>query len=113
MLSADPLPQITLARLAAQTVPRVSGSIRFPAHHLLHHLLVTPDSCAALALVGLGHEPTRRSLRGNFPIDRLAPRNREGNARHLVGERHSDKLERFLLHEFVSPIRSGSVCGVR
>ena len=109
MLSADPLPQITLARLAAQTVPRVSGSIRFPAHHLL----VTPDSCAALALVGLGHEPTRRSLRGNFPIDRLAPRNREGNARHLVGERHSDKLERFLLHEFLGPIRSGSVCGLR
>lgn len=46
MLSADPLPQITLARLVAQTRPRASGSIRFPAHHLL----VTLDSCAALAL---------------------------------------------------------------
>src|SRR5438477_12027677 len=46
MLSADPLPQITLARFAAQTTPRASGSIRFPAHHLL----VTLDSCAALAL---------------------------------------------------------------
>src|SRR5260370_20328933 len=46
MLSADPLPQITLTRLTAQTTPRASGSIRFPAHHLL----VTLDSWAALAL---------------------------------------------------------------
>jgi hypothetical protein len=54
MLSADPLPQITLARFAAQTAPRASGSIRFPAHHLL----VTLDSCAALAL----REPRPRTL---------------------------------------------------
>ena len=52
MLSADPLPQITLARLVAQTRPRASGSIRFPAHHLL----VTLNSSAALLLASLGCE---------------------------------------------------------
>jgi hypothetical protein len=40
--AADPIERI----LTAQTMPQASGSIRFPAHHLM----VTLDSCAALAL---------------------------------------------------------------
>ena len=45
MLSADPLPRSRERALTAQTMPRASGSIRFPAHHLF----VTLDPCAALA----------------------------------------------------------------
>ena len=54
MLSADPLPSIRLARLTAQTMPRASGSIRFPAHHLL----VTLDSFAARLLLSPAANPT-------------------------------------------------------
>jgi DNA invertase Pin-like site-specific DNA recombinase len=83
----------------AQTTPRASGSIRFPAHRLL----VTLDFCAALARGEPGREPSRRSLRRNFPIDRFAAQDREGDARHLVGKRHGDKLERLLLDQPLRP----------
>ena len=53
MLSAILCP-ITRARLTAQTKPQVSGSIRFPAHHLS----VTLDSFSAVLLVSLGREPS-------------------------------------------------------
>jgi hypothetical protein len=43
--------------------------------------------------MSLGRELSRRSLRRNFPIDRAAAQDRDGDARHLVGERHRDKLE--------------------
>jgi hypothetical protein len=61
--------------------------------------LVTLDSFAARLLVSLGRELYRRSLRRNFPIDRLAAQDRKGDARHLVGERHGDELEGFLLDQ--------------
>src|SRR6204780_39031 len=80
-------------------MPRASGSIRCPAHHLL----VTLDSFAAWALGEPGCELYRRSLRWNLPIDRLAPQDREGDARHLVGERHGDKLEGLLLDQLLRP----------
>ena len=51
MLSADPLPP-SRERLTAQTKPRASGSIRFPAHHLS----VTLDSSAAVLLASLDCE---------------------------------------------------------
>ena len=100
MLSADPLPQITLARLTAQTTPWASGSIRFPAHHLS----VTLDSRTALALgepwpLTLPVPPLGR----NFPIDRLAAQDRKRDARHLVGESHDDKLEGLLLEKPLRP----------
>src|SRR5471032_51984 len=41
--------------------------------------------------------------RRNFPIARLAPKDCEGNARHLVGERHGDEVERLLLDELLRP----------
>jgi hypothetical protein len=34
-------------------------------------------------LVSLGRELYRRSLRRNFPIDRLAAQDRKGDARHV------------------------------
>ena len=80
-------------------MPRASGSIRFPAHHLS----VTLDSCAASALGEPGRELYRYSLRRNFPIDRLAPQECEGDARHLVGESHSDEFEGFLLDQLLRP----------
>ena len=45
---------IRAARLTAQTLPRASGSIRFPAHHLL----VTLDSFAARLLLSQAANPT-------------------------------------------------------
>src|SRR4029077_6649478 len=54
-------------------------------------------------LVSLGRELYRRSLRRNFPIDRLAAQDRESDARHLVGERNGDELEGFLLDQFLGP----------
>jgi hypothetical protein len=99
MLSADPLPRSRERALAAQTMPRASGSIRFPAHHLL----VTLDSSAAVLLASLGCEPSRRSLRRNFPIDRRAAHDRERDARHLVGKRHGDELEGLLLDQLLRP----------
>ena len=76
--------------------------------------MVTLDSFAAWLLVSLGRELYRRSLRRNFPIDRLAAQDRKGDARHLVGERHCDKLEGFLLDiSFFAHIRNGSVWGLR
>src|SRR6202453_5335986 len=99
MLSADPLPRSRERALTAQTVPRASGSIHFP----VHHLWVTLDSDVALILVGFGRELRRSSLRRNFVIDRLAAQDREGDARHLVGERHGDKLERLLLDQLLGP----------
>src|SRR5712672_362102 len=80
-------------------MPRASGSIRFSAHHLF----VTLDSCAAWALGEPGRELYRRSLRRNFPIDRLAAQDCEGDARHLVGERHGDKLEGLLVDQLLRP----------
>ena len=80
-------------------MPRASGSIRFSAHHLF----VTLDSYAAWALGEPGRELYRRSLRRNFPIDRLAPQDCEGDARHLVGERHRDKLEGLLVDQLLRP----------
>src|SRR5258708_34583844 len=94
------------ARLTAQKMPRASGSIRFSAHHLL----VTLDSCAAWALGEPGRELYRRSLRRNFPIDRLAPQDCEGDARHLVGERHGDKLEGLLLDQPSWPTSPAGRC---
>jgi hypothetical protein len=40
-----------------------------------------------MIVVSLGRELYRRSLRRNFPIGCLAPQDREGDARHLVGKR--------------------------
>ena len=64
--------------------------------------MVTLDSCAALG-GGLGREFYRRSLRRNFPIDRFAPQDCEGDARHLVGKRHRDKLEGLLVDQLLRP----------
>ena len=64
---------------------------------------------AAQLLLSPAREPHRRRLRRNFPIDRLAPQDREGDARHLVGKRYGDKLEGLLLDQFLRHIRSGSV----
>src|SRR5258708_40091539 len=80
-------------------MPRASGSIRFSAHHLF----VTLDSYAAWAL----GEPRLRTLAvlltPEFP-DRLScPQDGEGDARHLVGERHSDKLEGLLVDQLLRP----------
>jgi hypothetical protein len=75
--------------------------------------LVTLDSCAALALGEPGREPYRRSLRRDFPIDRLAAHDREGDARHLVGKRYGDKLMGFFSISFFAHIRSGSVWDLR
>jgi hypothetical protein len=72
----------------AQTTPRASGSIRYPAYHLV----VTLDCCGALAL----REPWSRTLPAflpwNFLIDRLAAQDRESDPRHLVGERHGPNI---------------------
>jgi hypothetical protein len=54
-------------------------------------------------LVSLGRELYRRSLRRNFPIDRFAAQDRKGDARHLVGERHGNKLEGLLLDQLLRP----------
>ena len=83
--------------MTAQTTPRASGSIRFPAHHLL----VTLDSSAAWLLASLGREPSQRSLRRDLSIDRLTAQDREGDARHLVGKRHGDELEGLLLDQLL------------
>src|SRR5258708_8208028 len=74
---------------------------------------INPLSCASPhghprflcqgSLVNLSREPSRRSLRRNFPIDRLAPQDREGDARHLVGKRYGDELEGFLLDQLLRP----------
>ena len=88
-------------------MPPASGSIRFPAHHLL----VTLDSCAALAF---GEPRTyRRPLRRDFPIGRLAAQDREGDTRHLIDKRYGDKLEGLLLDQLLGHIRSGSVWSLR
>jgi hypothetical protein len=49
-----------------------------------------PRLRCGLGFKRLGHEPSWRLSRRNFPIARLAPKDCEGNARHLVGERHGD-----------------------
>src|ERR1700677_1031480 len=67
--------------------------------------------CRPGSLVSLGREPSRRSLRRNFLIDRLAAQDREGDARHLVGERHGDKLERLLLDQLLGPTSAVDRCG--
>jgi hypothetical protein len=40
-------------------------------------------------------------LRRDFPIGRLAAQDREGDARHLVGQRHGDELEGLLLDQLL------------
>lgn len=108
MLSTGPFAPATLARLTVQTRPRARGSIRFPACRLLVTLGPSRRSaCFAQRRLGfftsLGREPGRRSLSRNFPISRLAARDCEGDARHCVGERHGEKLQRFRLDRRLGP----------
>ena len=63
MLSADPFALIRPARLTAQTMPRASGSIRFPAHHLM----VTLNSCAARLLLSPAANPADARYAGISP----------------------------------------------
>src|SRR5271163_2342164 len=92
MLSADPLPQsFHRARTGAGDQ---SAFLRITSW--------SPSIPAPPWLLA-GREPYRRLLRRDFPIGRLATQDREGDARHLVGERYGDKLERLLLDQLLGP----------
>src|SRR5208282_3677709 len=54
-------------------------------------------------VASLSRESSRRTLGRNFPIDCPATRNRERNARHLVGKRYRDELEGLLLDQLLRP----------
>jgi hypothetical protein len=97
MLSADPLPDQVIA-LSALTVPRALGSIRF--------LRITSWS-PSTPVPPASSSPRRQSfsicLSWNSAVDRLVSQDCEGDARHLVGERHGNKLERLVLDELLGP----------
>src|SRR5450432_3372886 len=98
MLSADPLPQSDHRADCADNATgfRINPlSCTSPLGH--------PRLRCGLGFKRLGHEPSWRLSRRNFPIARLAPKDCEGNARHLVGERHGDEVERLLLDELLRP----------
>src|SRR5450755_3990102 len=106
MLSADPLPQSDYRADCADNATgfRINPlSCTSPLGH--------PRLRCGLGLKRLGHEPLWRSSRRNFPIARLAPKDCEGNARHLVGERHGNEVERFLLDELLRPCAQRIVSG--
>jgi hypothetical protein len=66
----------------------------------------SPSTPAPL-LSQLGGKLCRSALNRNFTIDGLVSQDCEGNPRHLVGEGHGDKLERFLLDEPLAPQPQG------
>jgi hypothetical protein len=67
MLSADPLPFITVSRFEAQTVHRASGSIHVPAHHLL----VTLDSFATTRIYRTPGRDLKLAFFTPEPLDSL------------------------------------------
>src|SRR5277367_3802424 len=79
-------------------MPRASGSIRF-----LRIASWSPSTSAPPWLAVALAANLADALRRNFSIDRLAAQDRESNARHLVGQRHSDELEGLLLDELLRP----------
>jgi len=99
MLSADPLPDHSSALDCADNATGFKINPLSYASPLGH----TRFLCRLGSLACLGRELSRRSLRRNFPIDRLAAQDREGDVRHLVGERHGDKIEGFFLDQLLRP----------
>ena len=88
-----------LERLGLGDRGRAADGALSPAHHLV----VTLNSFCRPALVEPGPRTPPTPATPDFPIDRLAPQDREGDARHLVGKRYGDKLEGLLLDQFLRP----------